>query len=77
MDLVETRAKKWETTKWPFATITNVACALLQIITMDCIDRVLPDQLLKHKNVYFPYQMVLEKSKMIFFLSKEDCYSAL
>ena len=77
MDLVETRAKEWETSKWPFATITNVACALLQIITMDYIDRVLPYVLKKHKNVYFPYQMVLEKSTMIMFFSREDCSSAL
>ena len=70
IDLVETRAQEWENTKWPFSPITNVACAPLQIITIECTDRALPDQLLKRRNVGFPHQIVLEGSTVIIFSSR-------
>ena len=62
MDPIATREQETENTKWPFVLIQNVTCVLYQKTTMGCIDRVLPEQLLKHKSVSFPHQMVLDKS---------------
>ena len=53
MDLIETCAQERANTKWRYALTTNVTifCALLNIIPMGCLDAVIPEQLLRKRDV--------------------------
>ena len=53
MDLVETCAQERENTKWRFALTTKVTifCALLKRLSMECIDAVPPEHLLRRSDV--------------------------
>ena len=53
MDLIETCAQEWANTKWRYALTTNVTifCVLLNIIPMGPLDAVIPEQLLKRRDV--------------------------
>ena len=53
IDLVETCAQERANTKWRYALTTNVTifCALLNNIPMECIDAVIPQQLLRRSDV--------------------------
>ena len=53
MDLIETCAQERANTEWRFALTTNVTifCALLKNIPMRCLDAVIPEQLLRRRDV--------------------------
>ena len=53
LDLIETCAQERANTKWRYALTTNVTvfCALLNNISMGCLDAVIPEQLLRRSDV--------------------------
>ena len=53
MDLIENCAQENANTKWRYALITKVTifCALLNNIPMGCLDAVIPEQLLRRRDV--------------------------
>ena len=53
MDLIETCAQERANTKWRYALTTNapIFCALLNNIPMGCLDAVIPEQLLRRRDV--------------------------
>ena len=53
MDLIETCAQERASTKWRYALTTNVTifCALLNNIPMKCLDAVIPEQMLRRRDV--------------------------
>ena len=53
MDLIETCAQEKANTKWRYALTTNVTifCVLLNNIPMEYLDAVIPEQLLRRRDV--------------------------
>ena len=53
MDLIETCAQERANTKWRYGLFTNktIFCALLNSIPMGCLDAVIPEQLLRRRDV--------------------------